>query len=492
MKYKSTIFAAALLCLTSMVSAQDTLRCSLKDCREMALSLTHSGKAQQELLKAAEYNRKATFAAMFPRVSANGGYRWVSKNAHMLADEKAFGQGTAYAGNGGSFQWNDNSFLSQLAQQTAGTIFQQPILDLQNGIGSALGQAYQKAYDVLTIDVEHVLVAQVGVLQPIYVGGRLIQIHKIAKSVENIAKLRSSAKNEELIVAVDEAYWRVVSVAQKKQLAEEYYQLLCRLENDVRAAVEEGVATQSDLLKVCTKRGDAEVKKLQAENGLTLSSMALAQACGLPLMTQFVLDESGLTETMLTNNSLDAAGATNGRSEIQMLEEAEKIARSNAKLASAGLQPNIIASASYAYTNPSVENGVRSDWSGKGFFMAGVTVNIPIAHADAILRYKAARHAANAATLTVEEMREKLTLQTTQANQRLMEAQQKIAMAQLNKENAAEVLRMAQESFDAGMITASELMMAQTNWLSAATELVDAQVEAKNHETHLRKYTGKL
>ena len=103
----------------------------------MALSLTHSGKAQQELLKAAEYNRKATFAAMFPRVSANGGYRWVSKNAHLLADEKAFGQGTAYAGNGGSFQWNDNSFLSQLAQQTAGTIFQQPILDLQNGIGSA-------------------------------------------------------------------------------------------------------------------------------------------------------------------------------------------------------------------------------------------------------------------------------------------------------------------------------------------------------------------
>jgi outer membrane protein TolC len=95
-------------------------------------------------------------------------------------------------------------------------------------------------------------------------------------------------------------------------------------------------------------------------------------------------------------------------------------------------------------------------------------------------------------SLKVDEMREKLTLQTTQANQRLLEAQQKIAMAQLNKANATEVLRMAEESFEAGMITASDLMMAQTAWLSAASELVDAQTEAKTNETQLRKYLGQL
>jgi outer membrane protein TolC len=82
-------------------------------------------------------------------------------------------------------------------------------------------------------------------------------------------------------------------------------------------------------------------------------------------------------------------------------------------------------------------------------------------------------------------------LQTTQANQKLAEAQQKIALAELTRKNAAEVLRMAQESFDAGMITASELMQAQTLWLSAATDLVDAQVEAKTTEALLRRYLGK-
>ena len=73
-----------------------------------------------------------------------------------------------------------------------------------------------------------------------------------------------------------------------------------------------------------------------------------------------------------------------------------------------------------------------------------------------------------------------------------MEAQQKIAMARMNRNNAAEVLRMARESYDAGMITASDLMMAQTQWLSAASELVDAEVEAKTKETELKKYLREL
>ena len=144
------------------------------------------------------------------------------------------------------------------------------------------------------------------------------------------------------------------------------------------------------------------------------------------------------------------------------------------------------------YTNPNFDNGNSSNWDGKGFFSAGVVMNVPIVHADDILRYKAAKHAANVVALKTEETRELLTLQTTQANQKLMEAQQKIALAKLTEKNAAEVLRMARESFDAGMITASDLMQAQTLWLSAATDLVDAQVEAKTLETQLRKYLGEL
>ena len=457
--------------------AGDTVQYTLKQCRDLALTSGMSAKSQEETRLAAQYNRQAALAAMFPRVTANGSYMWNNADVHLLSNSTEFKYGTATVNPDGtaSWTWKDGA---------KGAI--------SDAAGQALADGYKAVYDKLSPDMTHVLVAHVGVTQPIWVGGRLIQAYKIAKATEEMASIESEAKHDATIYAVDEAYWRVVSVSKKKALAEQYYKLLCQLEQDVKEALDEGLVTQADLLKVTTKRGEAEVKKLQAENGLTLSNMALAQVCGLPLSTAFKLDESQLSETVLPSDSINAESAVANRAEIQLLQQAEKIAKSNAQLMAAGLQPNIVASAGYVYTNPNVENGFSSDWKGHGFFTAGVVVNVPIAHADDILRYKAAKHAANAVALKTEETRELLTLQTTQANQKLTEAQQKISLARLTQNNAAEVLRMAQESYEAGMITASELMQAQTAWLAAATDLVDAEVEAKTTETMLRKYLGKL
>lgn len=476
------------------VIASDTIPYTLQQCRDLALTSGAASKSQEEVRLAAKYNREAALAAMFPRITANAAYMWNSSDVHLLSNSTAFSFGTATVNPDGSasFEWSGESTLGQIEAAAKGTRFEDAVSDLENRAGQRVADAYKELYQKLSPDLTHIFVAHVGVTQPIYVGGRLTQAYKIAQASENIASIESEAKREATIYSVDEAYWRVVSVSKKKALAEQYYALLCQLEKDVQAALDEGLVTQADLLKVVTKRGEAEVKKLQAENGLTLSNMALAQICGLPLSTAFRLDESGLSETFLPADSVDTETAVANRSELQLLQESEKIAKSNAMLMAAGLQPNIVASAGYTYTNPNADNGFSTKWDGKGFFSAGVVVNVPIVHADDILRYKAAKHAANAVALKTEETRELLTLQTTQANQKLTEAQQKIALARLTQNNAAEVLRMAQESYDAGMITASELMQAQTAWLAAATDLVDAEAEAKTTETQLRRYLRKL
>lgn len=487
---KRFIFGVLITAVSLGITAGDTIRYNLANCRAMALDNSASSRIQQESVLAAKYNRQAALAAMFPRVSANGGYMWNQRNIYLIGKEFAFPFGTTTVGQ--PFAWSPNSTMQQLADLTKGTIFEQPVTNVQNSLGQAVSDAYKKAYDALTLDVHHLWMGQVGVIQPIYTGGRLSQLYKISKSAEHIAILNAESKHDDIIYKVDEAYWRVVSVAHKHQLAEQYYQLLVKLENNVTEAVNEGMATQADLLKVKTKRGEAEVKRLQAENGLTLSRMALAQVCGLPLYSVFSIDDSGLTDTQLPIDSVDTETAVLARSEYQLMEEMAKMAKNSARLASAGLQPNILASVNYIYTNPNAENGIHNDWRGKGNFNAGVVVNIPIAHADAILRYKAAKHAANVAMLKTEETRELLTLQLTQANQQLAEAQQKIALARLTLNNAEEVLRMAEESFLAGMITSSDLMAAQTSWLSAAGDVIDAEVEAKTTETKLRKYLRKL
>ena len=480
------------LLLAALPSFGRTL--TVEQCREMALNATQS-QATQELKAAASDNRKAAMAAMFPRISANSAYTWTNAKVTLLPSSMDLGSGQAVVSHDGSshFFWDEGSSMGQLVQNTKNiSVVGEQVQALADASGQMIGDAYKELYDQMNLTTPHLFVAQVGLTQPIYVGGRLVALYNISKLAEQTVSIEADKKHDDVIVAVDEAYWRVVSVSKKKQLAEQYYDLLAHLEEDVKAALTEGLVTQADLLKVTTKRGEAEVKKLQAENGLVLSKMALAQVCGLPLNEPIEVDESELSELMLQDTTTDMQTYVDGRAEMQLLQKATEIAKANTQLISAGLQPNIVASANYIYSNVSADNGLNSNWKGKGFFTAGVVVNIPIVHADDIYRLKASKHAARAAELKEEEMRELLTLQTTQATQKLTEARQKIVLARLNQDNAAEVLRMAQESYDAGMITASELMQAQTAWLAAATDLVDAEAEAKTTETRLRQYMGRL
>ena len=85
-----------------------------------------------------------------------------------------------------------------------------------------------------------------------------------------------------------------------------------------------------------------------------------------------------------------------------------------------------------------------------------------------------------------------LNLQITQAHQKVLEANQKVAMTEMGVKNAEEVLHFATEAFEAGMATASEVLQAQTAWLSASSDHIDANVEAKVCETYFQKYTDTL
>ena len=468
---------------------------TLEQCREMAMSASHASEMRHEALEAARLNQQAALAAMFPKLSVNASYMWNSKSPVLLSNEMRFDFGTARVGadGTGSFEWSETSLINQLEQDTR-TLpdMHERVQTLSSESGQIIASAYQELYRALNPDLTHVVIGQVGLTQPIYVGGRLKAMYDIASTAREIAEIEADNKQEDLLVGVDEAYWRVINVAQKKQLAEQYYELLLTLENNVQELAAEGLATQSDLLKVKAKRGEAEVKKMQAENGLLLSKMALCQLIGLPLDTDFQLQDKGLEDIQLQDTVVVDDALLDARTEIQLLNAAEKMAKSNVKIMSAGLQPNIMAQANYIYSNPSVENGFSNQWKGTGFFSAGVVVNIPIAHADDILRLKAAKHEANVVAMKRDEAKELLTLQVTQANQKVLEAQQKVAMTELQVKNAEEVLRFAQEAFEAGLATASDLMQAQTAWQAACTDRIDAEVEAQVAQTYYKKYTNTL
>ena len=94
--------------------------------------------------------------------------------------------------------------------------------------------------------------------------------------------------------------------------------------------------------------------------------------------------------------------------------------------------------------------------------------------------------------LELEDAREKIELQVNQSVYKVNEAGKQLTASTKNMEKAEENLRYANLGFEEGVIPALNLMEAQTAWVSARSQLIDAQIEVKLTEVYLRKALGKL
>ena len=81
-------------------------------------------------------------------------------------------------------------------------------------------------------------------------------------------------------------------------------------------------------------------------------------------------------------------------------------------------------------------------------------------------------------------------LQVQKLGYELNVARKKLEEAVSNAAYAEETLRMAEESFKAGVLNSNDLLAAQTSWRSAQSDLIDAMIEIKMDELYLKQATG--
>ena len=322
---------------------------------------------------------------------------------------------------------------------------------------------------------------------------RNISRKKITKYAEQLARSQHATGMQEVILNTDQAYWQVISLTNKKKLAESFLKLVQKLDEDVDKMVAEGVATKADGLSVKVKVNEAEMTLTQVDNGLSLSKMLLCQLCGLPLDTDLQLADQDMENLALpatyTESNIDLALAN--REELKSLELASKIYQQKVNIARSEFLPTIGLTANYLVSNPSLLNGFENKF--RGMWGVGVVVKIPIFHwGEGIYKVKAAKAEANIARYQLEDVKEKVELQVTQSSYKVNEAAKKLAMAEKNMEKAEENLRYATLGFKEGVIPTSNVLEAQTAWLSAQSGKIDAQIDLKMSEIYLNKSMGTL
>ena len=491
MSMKKILNLVLLLTLALVSHAQRVL--TLDSCRALALANNKELRMSQEKVKAAHYEQKAAFTNFLPKIDVGGTYMRTQKEISLLSDAQKNAIGNVGTAVGGQLQQFGNQ-LQQIAVSHPELLpLLEPLSGVMGQLPGALNGVGQGIVDAFRTDTRNLYAGAATLTQPIFMGGKILAYNKITKYAEQLAASQHATGMQDVVMSTDQAYWQVISLVNKKRLAESFVELVRKLDSDVNKMLEEGVATQADALSVRVKVNEAEMALVQVEDGLSLSKMVLCQLCGLPLDTEIRLADEEMEDLALpdtfTESNVNTALAN--REELKSLELASKIYRQKVNVARAGYLPSIGLTASYLFSNPSLFNGFENKF--RGTWGIGVVVTIPVFHwGENIYKVRAAKAEANIARYRLDDAREKIELQVTQNSYKVNEAAKKLAMAEKNMEKAEENLRYANFGFREGVIPTSNVLEAQTAWLSAQSGKIDAQIDLKMSEIYLNKSMGTL
>lgn len=469
-----------------MASAQ-TL--TLDSCRALAIRNNKELKVKQAEIEKAYYTHRAAVTNYYPNFSATATYMRTGKEISILDKDTK----QALGGMGTNLQNQLQPIIDKLAQNPQFSPLVESVSPYLGKLVNGMNTAGQSIADAFRTDTRNMFAGGILMTQPLYMGGKIKAYDNLTKYAEELARMQHATGVEDIILNIDQAYWQVVSLANKKKLAESYLALVRKLDNDMAKMISAGVATKSDGLSVDVKVNEAEMTITQVDNGLSLAKMALCQLCGLDITSPITLADEQLENLPLpsTNPNENVQTALQNRTEMKSLELANKIYDEKVKVTRADFLPQLALTGGYFLTSPSLYNGfenkIRGNWA------VGVMLKVPVWHwKEGFYKMNAAKADAAIARYKYEDVSEKIALQVNQGSYKVKDAAKRLELANKNIEKADENLRTARLGLSEGVISTSNVLEAQTAWVSAQSNKIDAQIDVKLAYTYLMKAMGTL
>jgi outer membrane protein TolC len=438
--------------------AEGGLVLSLEQCREMALKNNLTAQNADLSIEAAEQQRKEAFTKYFPSISATGIGFHANKPMLSMDIDLASTMQPVMEGLTPLIGW----LMMQGAPIDPAAL---------EGLQQSMAQPYRVEA------LRNGAIGGVMATQPIFVGGQIINGNRLAKVGAEVSRLQRQMTENEVILATERFFWQLVSLKEKMKTVESAEVMLARILKDVTVAVEAGLTTRNDLLRVELEQNRLESGKLKLANALQILKLALAQHIGLespdfdvdadanlnkvpnlvkvsPTMTPRHNTET-LNSQFLILNSQDVEN----RPEYKLLEQSVEVARLQHKMELGKLLPTVAIGAGYNY--------MRFDWDKSGglknnFGMLFATVSVPItdwwggSHALKRKKIELLR-----AENTKREKSQLLQLQMQQIANELQEAQRQVLLAQKSIASAEQNLKISRDNYTAGILTLSDLLEAQ-------------------------------
>lgn len=377
-----------------------------------------------------------------------------------------------------------------------------PVFDMASQI------AGMAEFPAMTVDysMHNLFGASLMLTQPIYMGGKITAGYNMTKIGQRIADENIRLTEGEVRVKVDEAYAMAVKAREMVDVAKSYETLLQELMKNVESAVRHGMRTRNDKMKVQVKLNQARLAITRADNAYDLARMNLCQIIGMPLDLRPSVakpDVSSMVMSEVLSASADSVQVLS-RPEYAMLQEKTELARQQVKLARSEFLPQLAAFATGGYSyGGKVSVDATSSVGGqvnmydktlidKFSGAIGVTLSVPIYHfGERKGKIRSAKASLQMAQLDLDDNRERMALELSQACNTLKEQMTALEIARLSVEQAEENLRLSRSAYDSGVETLSDHLEAQSLWQSALADEIDARAQLIVALSKWRKAAGK-
>ena len=418
------------------VKAQETIKLSLASCREMALSQSESLQQAEHKYEQSRLDRKIANTAFFPKFDASATGTYVFPDIDMMG------------------------------------------MDLR---------------------MRGMYMAGITLTQPLYAGGKILTGKKLSKLGESIAAEQKRMTMMDVLVEADNAYWTLIAVRQKVKMLDSYKEQMDSLYTQIKTAVDAGLATENELLRIEASRSDMLYQMQKARNGEDLCRMSLCRITGVDAQTKLELTDT----TIYVNEPGLLAADINGRPELNLLKHQMDATQKQIQMSRADMLPTVGLVAGYAYygnikLNSMVDagNGTMIPYSQEfrdGLGAVMLSVKIPIFQWGANLKkVKKAKLDFKNAELEFNKNSRLMNLEAQSALKNVYDGYQLIRTAEIGLKQAEENLRVTNNKYNVSMALLTDLLDAQSQWKQAKSNLIEAQTQYKIYETEYLRATGRL
>jgi outer membrane protein TolC len=447
--------------------AQEEL--SLERCRQMAVQKSETIRQADINMEKADAEKKAALTMYLPRVEGSATGIYLKDNIEM-----------------------DMYLPTVVPDPVTGELIQNVMVDgtgqpVIGADGNPLFNMY--AWLPLDISLHGAYMAGIYLEQPLFTGGKIIAGNKMAAIGKDMATDNRELQIMNTIVEADQAYWLMVSVKEKVRLAQKAVELLDSLLQRVKDGFETGLVSENDFLKTKVKYNKALLDFQKAKSGLELTRMSLCRITGLSFDTPVIATDSVIEtsdDILVQLGNEDVAK----RPEYKLMEKNIAVDAQKIKFTRADFLPGAGLRAGYNYIG-GIEFGTADYATSNVSVMA--TLTVPIFHwGEGKQKINSARFDKKLKELEFEKNTQFLQLEIEQAKFNLRDAYTRIDIAEDALAQAEENLRVSKNNHELGRELMTDLLIAQTQWQEAYSELIDSKTDYKLKETIYLKVSGKL